>query len=589
MLNSSCGGVFSVLGSNDGTKEHQIFDYQQLLPQIEMSHYSDIEDQYWTKTFKIDQRFGDLKDNITNEYSDSWIDSSLTNSPVSWQKFCRGLSWIFNSKEILPILTKQFVQLPQDLIYFQKKSVQAFTVILQILIELCRVSDCPSRLLKFISNFMLPKTYFEPITSQCEFMSFASPIKLYKNILFSKPEDAWAILTNKKHLTVLSNKTTKPIYEVDIESISQSFGKIRIITKQKTEIVFKCSDDVANNLWLRSQVTDLMWLDSLTPSFSKNYPPNFLYAFSSTLYLDDMLIIQALFSIQISQLELWDPIIDNLITLSISYGRLDSLVSFISFDEISQTSDPNLILRSNSICTHFLKVYYKRFGKDYINNVIIPLFNEVCKIPIDDIADESNDVEIIRRYILMFADTVMNSFDKIPRAIRHLATHIFYATECTLGTWEATFNSITNLFILRFFIAFFSSPSEMPISTVDSVRYKKVIIPFGAIMLNFLSCNGMSNKYEYLEPIRKDYYSYRLKLLEFFSSLPLRRNEPGQYVQPSTKEVETSSKFILDFIVDNKEQFLRQYRGLMTNENRYHPFSYRILHMLYSCLVHTEL
>lgn len=589
MLYGARGSVFSVLSSTDGNGEHRIFDYQQVIPQIEVYHFTDIPPEYWIEKFQTKQNFGEIKTYIIENYDDQWIQMPFLQTPDQWQLFCKGLSSILDHQEIAPILTKQFVQLPQDLTNLQKIELQSFTVILEMLIELCRISDVPQRLLKYISNHLLPKYFYVPLSAKKEFIALITPVKLYKNKFFSKPEEAWAVMSKRQHLTVFETKQFTALYDDDVASIGQSFGKLRFISNSKSEIIFKCEDEDTQKMWLNSLILDHTWLDSLSCDLPKNYPPNFINAFNSCLFADDMLVIQSLFSCQLASLDNWDAIIDALLTVGIAYDRLDVLISFISFDEISQTSDPNLILRSNSICTHFLKVYYKRFGREYITNIIIPLFKDICEIPIDDLTFEGNEIEIIRKYINEFCDRILGSLDKIPRAIRHLATHIFYATQCTQGTWEATFNSITNLFILRYTMAAFSSPIEMPINIVKPEKYKKVILPFSAIMLNILSGLGLSSKYEYLRPLERDILQLRPKLLDFFSNLPLRRNEPGQYIMPSKDEIRNSTKLILDAVIDNREQFLQKYRNFAASDTRYHPFSYRILHLLYSCLVHTEL
>ena len=543
-----------------------------------------LSESFWKDKFSPHFKYNDAAKAIEEQYSDDWITQNNIERNANWRYFLKGLKNVLSFQKLTNIFSQKDVSVSDILNNHNDETKRAFSKIIRIILKVEKKSSSKSKLLLFLANFFLPPQFFTAYSKKSDLIYLCSSVKISRGI-FRSYEDGWAILSPANHLTVIQDSEEKIVFDEDINELCVSSGKIKAANKKK-EVVFKCTVETATSLWENYKEQKALFFDSFNCINKGNYPQILAFAIRTSLFSDDLLMLQAILSLQMDKLEKWDCILDALITLSISSKRIDALLSYITCYEISQTTDEKVILRSDSICTHLFRVYYSRYAGDYISLIIRPLFDIILNTELKSIKDEDVDIEVVRVHIFATINAILSSFPYIPQELRHLALHVYNAAYCFFGTPEAIFNSLTSFFALRFLMPFFVAPELVGENNIEFELVKNILTPFGTIMLNIFSCNGIPKNFPHMKCLEQDYLENKPKYQRFFLSLPLRTFESVNYGFPRNDEVDDAVNVIINTIIEHKEDFLMNYNKLMNDPERVHPLAYRMQTILCTCFNH---
>ena len=571
--------------------QKNILDFSKIVPFLNNYSTKTINFQTWKSifgsTFTPEHIFKFLEDN----YDDDLLTQLTGRSDNEWNFLLNGLSKILEYEILARTLCERTMDITKQIKLFDDDKIIIFSHIISLLSKLCQKTSTPFKPVRIFANFMLPYQFFIPISEKSDTILLISSIKFNKS--FFQELEGWAILTPTHQITICDKKqqfyfngncSNFDVKQTKVKFIPENIHSSLFPILQK-EISFTCLDERSSCQW--QEVSDghqIMFLDSFRYlSISETYPPSLLLSIFNNLFSDDILILQTLVKMKYTSLNDINEVLDAIVTLSIASQRLDMFLAFITYDEISSVRDQNLILRNNSPCTHLFSVFYQRYAKEYIDNILKPLIIKITFIEADDLNDQNTNGQAVFDCVSLVADSIINNFDQIPLEIRHLATHIYNAAKCCYGTRISTFRSITSFFVLRFLIPFIATPCVSEIMEITPLQLKNILIPFGSIFHDIFSCIGIPGKYSYLKEVEDQIVSNMTKYVDFFASLPLNLDQLPKYKMPKNEQIDQTTAIIINTILNHKESFFSTYDMLSRDSERTHPFSYRMVDLLCTC------
>ena len=568
-----------------------VIDFSKIVPFLKNYSEKEIDSKVWKSIFGGSFSSSQVLSNITEKFDINYLSKLTGPSDNEWNFFLNGLSKVLNFEILSNILSEYELDVTKQINKFSEEIIVIFSHIISLLSKLCQKEVSQTKLVGIFANYMLPYQFFQIFSDRSERILIISQIKFSPSFLQTK--NGWAILSSSSILSIY-DENLEICFEGEVENIQTNKNKVKFNPKNilqssfspsQKEISFTLLDE--NNIKQWSDAASgfqVVFFDSFKfINHSECYPLPLLHTIFCNLFIDDLLIMQSLVRMKYDSLYELNSIFDSLITLSISSQKIDVLLSYVTFDEISSVHDENLILRCDSPCSHLFSVYYNRYAQEYINNILKPLIIKITFMDVENLKDPNTDAEIVFDFVSLIADSIISNFDQIPLQIRHLATHIYNATKCCFGTRISTLRSITSFFVLRFLIPFIASPNVSEIMEITPTQLSNLLIPFGSIFHEIFSCISVPKKYPYLDNVKDKILNEREKYLEFFASLPINGDEKPFYKMPTNEEVNDASKHIIDTILTHKESFFSKYDELSRDPERIHPLSYRMVDFICSC------
>lgn len=159
----------------------------------------------------------------------------------------------------------------------------------------------------------------------------------------------------------------------------------------------------------------------------------------------------------------------ELINIFYARNKADYLIQRFIDDELADTSSPDVLFRSNSVCTKLIDFYMKITGTDYLKKVLTPIIEmitkqtqayEIQKDRLKEGEDYQKNVEKIISFSNITLQRIFQSSIHTPPAIRRVLTYLYYSTPRFLDNKNGTIKylAVTSFMFLRFFVPALLNP-----------------------------------------------------------------------------------------------------------------------------------
>jgi len=558
------------------------FDFKRIKRIVTEYAMTNSNEYFWKQRAKFPVSFQELTSHVIANYTDNWIEVPRTKmkSNDELTVLLDRINTLFPPDQTSQLFNKTYIDISIDYLRFSNDNFSCIAQLVFFLSEIITKSRSPLLLLRRFAQFMTPFSFFDPVSRKSSELLIITSAE-YKSSFFSKSENVWVYMTSDKTFYMVSEPTEKVVFSGKIYGFSKKANKASLKVGSD-EISFVCISNSAVDLWEEAISRPISLIESIPYMNQGKYPPVFINVFRNALFCDDMLFLESLLTYHYGQLADSIPFVDSLITVAIKQCYIDKLLSFVTFNEISQTPDKNLILRANSVCTRFFRAYYNRYSRQYVYTVIKPLVQLVTELPIEDLCDSSTKPSEIGPTLFRVCNSIISSFSLIPGPLRHLAFHVADAAMCCCDSRDTVFHAITSFFCLRFIVPYFTDPTLIGLENVNPLRIRKVLAPFGQLLHDALTLIGFKGKFQHLDGLTPEFESKKKEFFEFFIKIPLGIGDDPGYPIPTEPICSDAVTLIIDHLLTKKIEIINIYRELIVKVDRVHPYSFRLLKLICS-------
>lgn len=159
----------------------------------------------------------------------------------------------------------------------------------------------------------------------------------------------------------------------------------------------------------------------------------------------------------------------ELIHLFYARNQADHLIQTFVDEELSNTTSPEVLFRSNTVCTKLIDIYMKLTGSNYLKSVLSPVAEailkeaesgEIQKEKLKEGEDYVPNLERLKKYAAMTLQRIFQACVTCPPPIRRVLTYLYYSVPRFLDNKNGTIKylGVTSFIFLRFFVPALLSP-----------------------------------------------------------------------------------------------------------------------------------
>lgn len=426
-----------------------------------------------------------------------------------------------------------------------------------------------SEWVKWMSINMIPEEYKSIQNFKSSYIK-ACCVCHRKRKMFNDETFFWAVLDIHNHFT-LYNTTNGQLtvhMEADIGSIKLSHSGKTVKLFDKSGIRVKRIipiDPSQNELW--AKVMNLSTLPKLPFFFTNSavpIPDLLLFALNEVLLAPDRTAVRAITHFKVSKVSQSVDLADALFDIYAYAGKVNDLITVMVASEFSATElTQNTVLRGNSHLTNLFKIFFKRFGFKYYQS-----FLKRIVLYIDSKGDLSlkRPAEVNSQKAQTMVFTVLNriagSLEHVPIEIRHFASILKQAAALRFNSKQATYNTISGFFYLRFVSSILSNPLETDPSLQLQNPWLNVMVPAAQLMMTPFNLIQMGGKYDVFNSWNKILTKKIFPMLiEFVFSIAVCNEEPV-YQPPSKERLREALQVVWSKIGESNGEFVKMYKQL---------------------------
>ena len=397
---------------------------------------------------------------------------------------------------------------------------------------------------------------------------------------------SWLLYDNEKVFHVFGihhNFDDATIKQPIIDSVSKDKVNISSADKQNSITLVFDSSALAEQ-FAKDMKNPPPFPLSLIP-FHGPYPTSVVEAFYEAITSNDMYVLRAVLSCNVMSVIKGKQYIPHLVRIFCRENHMQRLLSaFAALEFTRENLTQNTVLRSNSHLTTLFKYYSEKFGGSYFKNVIKP----ICLI-IDAAGDigwknsRNADLPKISKILLGSLEKIVNSGQFIPIELRHMAHVLKMGLLARFQTRRAIFNALCGFFCLRFMTAEVLDPlavePDMKLQTDPSLT----LIPFAQILQIIMNLQTLEDKFDFDAETEKSLRIMLCRIYNFVSEIPEMDGKEVKYPVPTRSETIESLEEILGLIADKKEEFLKYYKYIISDQNDVSPAQWRIAEFIVHC------
>jgi hypothetical protein len=389
-----------------------------------------------------------------------------------------------------------------------------------------------------------------------------------KRKMFNDDTIFWAVLDLHNHFTLYN--TTNGELTVHVEA---DIGSIKLSHSGKTVKLFDRNgirvkriiplDPSQNELW--PKVMNLSTLPKL-PLFFTNVatpiPDILLFALNEILLTPDRTAIRAITHYSVSSVSKGYDLAEALFDIFAYAGKVNDLITFLAASEFSVPElTQNTVIRGNSHLTNMFKVFFKRFGVKYYESFLkrIVLYIDskgdlMLKRPVEANSQRAQTM------VFTVLNRISGSLKHVPLEIRHFASILKQAAALRFNSKQATYNTISGFFYLRFVSSIISNPLETDPSLQLQSQWTNVMIPAAQLMMTPFNLIQMGGKYDVFNSWNKILTKKIFpNLIEFVFSIAVCPEEPV-YQPPSKERLREALNVVWNKIGESNGEFVKMYR-----------------------------
>lgn len=300
-------------------------------------------------------------------------------------------------------------------------------------------------------------------------------------------------------------------------------------------------------------------------SIERPLPSKLLPAFYKCITGDDLLVLKALLCYKVTKAANSPGLMEALFDIFAYAGKINE---FILTSVIVEFQLPNLtsgtILRGTSQLSSLLKVFYEKFGVQYILNSLKSVIKYIDKAGNLNLKNPIQS-PVSRVYTVLFRviKHILKSGNSVPPEMRHLASVLKAVTTMRFNSKQVVYNVLNNFFYLRFINAYMVLPKKVGIETINDSR--EVLIPFASLLGYVFNLQPMKDKYELFNTWNSRLTKHTFNdIIDFVFSV-CDIDEIPKYDPPPADKLQKSLEFVLDAISKNHEAFCVEYERLIKN------------------------
>lgn len=364
-----------------------------------------------------------------------------------------------------------------------------------------------------------------------------------------------------------------------ISSISTDGKCVSLFNSENKLIIkFTPSEQTQCNIWSSFHTQKPITFPLTICGIKSPVPDTLICTFYDALTNDDFTILRTLVHYTVAKVSDGLELATALLDIFSYAGKVNYLLTVLVGLEFEQESlTPTTVLRGNSHLTWMFKVFYDRFGRSYFNDFLEKIIKYIddqgdlnLKEP-DTCTEEQK--EKIKVMFFTILKNFMSSGKLIPQQMRHFASILKALSAARFNDKNATFNTLSGFFCLRFVTALLANPPSFDSQIEMKHDVSVSAIPFSQLLqipFNLVELGGRFLKFaDWNESIEKIIFP---KLEKFVYSIADLEQQPV-YPPPSKQTLKKQLEFVLEVISRNHKNFEIRYNYLKGNTDDEYPIA----------------
>lgn len=349
--------------------------------------------------------------------------------------------------------------------------------------------------------------------------------------------------------------------------VNKSTSTVQVKESNKIIMEFTPIDKKQLDYWEKVNTSDSPYFPLMLSNISieRPLPSKLLPAFYRCLIGDDLLVLKALLCYKVTKAGNSAGLMEALFDIFSYAGKVNE---FILTSAIVEFQTPNLssgtILRGTSQLSNLLKVFYEKFGVNYI---LKSLKNAIKYIDKAGNLNLKNPIQspVSRVYTVLFRviKHILKSGNEVPPEMRHLASILKAVTSMRFNSKQVVYNVLNNFFYLRFINAYMVLPKKVGIETINDTR--EVLIPFASLLGYVFNLQPMRDKYEPFNTWNPRLTKHTFNDIVDFVFSVCEIDEIPTYKPPPPDKLQKSLELVLETLSKNYEAFCVEYDRLVKN------------------------
>ncbi|EAY10229.1 GTPase-activator protein, putative [Trichomonas vaginalis G3] len=444
-----------------------------------------------------------------------------------------------------------------------------------ILVELLLKNSGPqaTNVLKWIGTNLIPAEYSPDNIFKSTVLK-ACCVCHRKRRLLKEDRNFWALLDVRNHFYMFEIRDGQliPESEFDVGSIALSRSKKTVKVFDKNGELLKRfipNDPELNERWAACMQNPVVPLPLMFSNTSGPYPDLILVALNEALLSPDRLLLRALTHFNVSRVASCLPLAEAFFNIFSYAGHVSNLLVTLAGIEFSAPElQHNTVLRGNSHLTNMFKIFFQKFGRKYynefLNRVVMYIYSKgdlQLKTP------AAADSHRAKQMVFTVINRICSSLNHIPPEMRHFASILKNAASIRFNSQQATYNTLSGFFCLRFISSIISNPRETDPNIPIGDDWIKILVPAAQLLMTPFNLIELDGKYDVFNSWNKTLREKIFpELIEFVFSVAVCEEEP--VYQPCSKEkLRESLIVVMDQISTSGQLFVNKYKELMRDRS----------------------
>ncbi|KAH0788685.1 GTPase-activator protein [Histomonas meleagridis] len=438
--------------------------------------------------------------------------------------------------------------------------------------SLIHSSQNPINVLQWaIANFSSPDWYGEPTKIHVKGCCSCN-----KGNQFNENSFYWAFLNHKdqfKYYSVDSGHIRLVKKSKATQIVSDNDGKsITVYTENNQKIVtFIPSNPAQREIWPTLLSASITPFPLTISGIGKPIPNPYITALYDSVTSDDLSVLRTILHYTVTKITDGPEFTAALLDIFSHAGLVNTLLTVMVGHEFEiDALTPTTVLRGNSHLTSMFKVFYKRFGRQYFESVLKEIALRVDSKGDLGMKDPSNmKMDEIHELLFWTLHKIIGSGKFIPIQIRHMASILKHISGSKFNQKQATFNTLSGFFCLRFITAIMASPQTFD-ETLDLKNpIPNVFIPFSQLIQMPFNMMPLSGRYAEMSAWDDELYNDIFPNLMNFVFSVAELNEQPKYEPPKPEELRQALEYVLERISINSVKFKERYSVITQTQTNY--------------------
>lgn len=383
-------------------------------------------------------------------------------------------------------------------------------------------------------------------------------------------------------LTVMDSKT----FEYSIDGIVRESGTVASFDcDDRGRLKFFDETGKVSGTWLLDTEQKALWMEKRFPLFPMtltscdgSVPDVVIHALYEWITADDMMFLMSIPYMATER----DPnegkrIARALLDVFIHAGKVNQmLVALIGCDFDGEKLDHGEVLRTDSMFTNMIKVFYSRYAEDFYEKTL----NKITEF-IDSTGDvglsrpASCDSERVKNILVTVLNCLLLSQEHVSPQVHHMASIVKMVAAARFNDEGAVYNALSGTFYLRLIGVAITNPKTDKTRDLQQAARSllmKVRIPFSSLMQSVLNRKPLRNadSLKDLNLLLEEYFYP--ELLQYTRALAVPPETPPVYEVPSPEKLRERLLFILSWVTKTQVEFRKNFAELVTRSSkRHHP------------------